>query len=193
MDSCPRHLSDLNIHTACGLSTKKPRFLHLFPSRRPPRLRIAGLLQCHASYRVVYVGSSRLWQTSSSRRCHGPGGARCVHGAACPSVARIHSRWYRRYVPLPVSIDGQQALHLLYHDDVGVFVYNLHQFMVELYVPSRLICTFIPGFVGKLYCVVITLSTYIMRLLSNDFSLVRLASGILAARNSMSSIGSFTM
>ena len=43
--------------------------------------------------------SSRLWQTSSSRRCHGPGGARCIHGAACPSVARIHSRWYRRYVP----------------------------------------------------------------------------------------------
>ena len=34
---------------------------------------------------------------------------------------------------LPVSVDGQQTLHLLYHDDIGILVYNLHQFMVELF------------------------------------------------------------
>ena len=34
---------------------------------------------------------------------------------------------------LPVSVDGQQTLHLLYHDDIGILVYNLHQFMAELF------------------------------------------------------------
>lgn len=95
---------------------------------------------------------------------------------------------------LPFRIDGQQSLHLLHHDEVSIFVYDFSNLLLNSLRPfSRLIWTFIPGFSGKLYCVVMTLSTYTTRLLNNAFSLVRLASGIFAARNSISSIGSFTI
>lgn len=162
----------------------------IFFHRRPLRhmYRRSVTMSCQLSRSVRWA--SRLWQH------HQAGGVTVqavhdVHGAACPSVARIHSRWYRRYVPFAGQCWRTATLHLLYHDDIGILVYNLHQFMVELFTSLLTADLYFHTRFQRKIVLCSDNAVHIYNAFAQQwFHSSAAGVSILAARNSMSSIGS---